>query len=393
MLTLPWSLGSVDAPQGDAAASVPRYNVGDSAGGRLPPWWIAPAPDQVQRLNALVPPGRVAEIASGAKITPEEAIAQTDGPVAAALSAEWPRFWLGTDVLGRSLLVRVMAGGGISLAIGVLAALLSVFIGTMYGALAGYMGGRIDAAMMRVVDVLYGLPYVLLVVLLAVAGDALMDEHLSRSKERARFIEREAMVLIEARGARAQTDAHSTSDRVAEFLAREPGLTAELRTRALKEKPPRVLSRGQRMAFDIGILLVAIGGLSWLTMARVIRGQVLSLKGRPFIEAARAIGVSPVRIFVRHLLPNLAGPIIVYATLTVPQAILQESFLSFLGIGVKPPLPSWGTLAAEGLGELNPYRSNWWLLLFPCLLLAGTLLALNFVGEGLREALDPKRKR
>jgi oligopeptide transport system permease protein len=133
--------------------------------------------------------------------------------------------------------------------------------------------------------------------------------------------------------------------------------------------------------------------VSWLTMSRVIRGQVLSLKSLPFIEAARALGIPPWRIFARHLLPNLAGPIIVYSTLTVPQAILQESFLSFLGIGVKTPLPSWGNLAADGLPELNPFQSNWWLLLFPCLLLGSTLLALNFVGEGLREALDPKRRK
>jgi len=120
---------------------------------------------------------------------------------------------------------------------------------------------------------------------------------------------------------------------------------------------------------------------------------VLSLKNQPFMEAARAMGVGWFGQFRRHLLPNLAGPIIVYATLTVPQAILQESFLSFLGIGVRPPLPSWGNLAADGLSELNPYASYWWLLVFPCVLLAGTLLALNFVGEGLREAMDPRRQR
>lgn len=393
MLTLPWSLGTVATVDGSGSGQVPRYNAGVPSGGRLPPWWVSPAPDQALRLNGLVPGERVAEIAAEAGITPEEALLRTEDAVGEALRAEWPRFWLGTDVLGRSLLVRAMAGGGISLSIGVLAALLSVFIGTMYGAIAGYMGGRIDAAMMRVVDVLYGLPYVLLVVLLAVAGDALMDEYLSRSKARAAVVQREALLVLEARGVPAEMAAMDPSERAATLLAREPALAEELRARALVERPPRVLSRGQRMAFDIGVLLVAIGGLSWLTMARVIRGQVLSLKSRPFIEAARAIGVPPVRIFVRHLLPNLSGPIIVYATLTVPQAILQESFLSFLGIGVKPPLPSWGTLAADGLGELNPYRSNWWLLLFPCLLLASTLLALNFVGEGLREALDPRRKR
>jgi ABC-type dipeptide/oligopeptide/nickel transport system permease subunit len=128
-------------------------------------------------------------------------------------------------------------------------------------------------------------------------------------------------------------------------------------------------------------------------MARVIRGQVLSLKAQPFMEAARAMGVPVRRQFLRHLLPNLIGPIVVYATLTVPQAILQESFLSFLGIGVQPPLPSWGNLAAEGLSALNTVKVRWWLLLFPCVLLAATLLALNFVGEGLREAFDPKRAR
>ena len=148
-----------------------------------------------------------------------------------------------------------------------------------------------------------------------------------------------------------------------------------------------------RTAFDLTVLLVAIGGVSWLTMARVVRGQVLSLKNQPFVEAARAMGVPVSGIFLRHLLPNLVGPIIVYATLTVPQAVLQESFLSFLGIGVRAPMPSWGNLAAEGLGELNPIKSHWWVLLFPCLMLGATLLALNFVGEGLREGMDPKRAR
>jgi ABC-type dipeptide/oligopeptide/nickel transport system permease subunit len=162
------------------------------------------------------------------------------------------------------------------------------------------------------------------------------------------------------------------------------------RRQALALVPPRQISDRARMLLNLGTLLIAIGGVSWLTMARVIRGQVLSLKERPFVEAARAIGASPQRIFFRHLLPNLAGTIIVYATLTVPQAILQESFLSFLGIGVQPPMPSWGTLAADGLGELNPYKSNWWLLVFPSLLLCLTLLSLNFLGEGLRERLDPK---
>jgi len=138
------------------------------------------------------------------------------------------------------------------------------------------------------------------------------------------------------------------------------------------------------------ILFVAIGSVSWLTMARVIRGQVLSLREMPFVEAAWAAGVGPMRILIRHLLPNLVGPIVVYATLTVPQAILQESFLSFLGIGVAPPIPTWGSLAAEGVAAINTVVSFWWMLLYPCLFLGLTLLALNFVGDGLRDAFDPK---
>jgi ABC-type dipeptide/oligopeptide/nickel transport system permease subunit len=145
-------------------------------------------------------------------------------------------------------------------------------------------------------------------------------------------------------------------------------------------------------AANLIVLFLAIGLVSWLTMARVIRGQVLSLRTLPFIEAARAAGVPQWRIFVRHLLPNLIGPIVVYATLTVPQAILQESMLSFLGVGIQKPLPTWGSLASDGLSPaLNPILSRWWLLLFPCTLLAVTLLALNFVGDGLRDALDPHR--
>jgi ABC-type dipeptide/oligopeptide/nickel transport system permease subunit len=241
---------------------------------------------------------------------------------------------LGTDNLGRDLFVRCLLGGSISLGVGFSAALISVLVGTLYGAIAGAAGGRVDAVMMRIVDVLYGLPYILLVVLLAVGADALIDRWAGGE-----------------------------------------------------------LSSGKRTALNVLTLLIAIGGVSWLTMARVIRGQVLSLKSQPFMEAARAIGAPVHRQFFRHLLPNLVGPIVVYATLTVPQAILQESFLSFLGIGIQAPLPSWGNLTAAGLSELNTVNPRWWLLLFPSLLLGVTLLALNFVGEGLREALDPRSER
>lgn len=228
--------------------------------------------------------------------------------------------------------MRCLAGGGISLTIGLAAALVAVLIGTTYGTVSGYFGGRVDAIMMRIVDILYGLPNVLLVVLLAVAVDG----------------------LLERTGA-------------------EPAPAA-------------------RQIINVATLLIAIGSVIWLTMARVIRGQVLSLKQQAFMEACLATGVPLRQQFLRHLLPNLLGPIIVYATLTVPTAILSESFLSFLGIGVREPLPSWGNLAAAGLNELNIVRSRWWLLLWPCLFIALALLALNSAGEGLREALDPKRR-
>ncbi|NLF31247.1 MAG: ABC transporter permease [Planctomycetes bacterium] len=231
---------------------------------------------------------------------------------------------LGTDDLGRSVLVRLLYGGAISLAIGLTAASLSVAIGVAYGAIAGWCGGRVDGLMMRVVDVLYGLPYILLVILLKVA----------------------------------------------------------------LEEPLAALLGSSRTA-NIVVLLAAIGSVSWLTMARVVRGQVLSLKARPFIEAARASGASGGAMLVRHILPNLVGPVLVYATLTVPQAILQESFLSFLGIGVTPPTPTWGSMAADGIAHYNTIHAYWWLVVFPCAALGLTLLALNYLGDGLRDALDP----
>ncbi len=282
----------------------------------------------------------------------------------AAMRARWPSFGLGSDVLGRSLLWRLLVGGAISLLVGLGASAVAVFIGVTYGAVAGYVGGRVDSVMMRIVDVMYGLPTVLLVVLLAVASDAMVDNYVNRNSERRAWV-------------------------VAQGVDGGREARVELEKKASELHPPRELPL-PRTAIDLTLLFAAIGGVSWLTMARVIRGQVISLKARPFVDAARAVGASPTRIFVRHLLPNLVGPIVVYATLMVPQAILQESFLSFLGMGVKPPLPSWGTLCADALPELNPYRSHWWLLVFPCVMLAVTLLSLNFVGEALRERLDPK---
>lgn len=379
--TLPWTLGSV----GDS--TVPRYDAGTPREGRLPPsWWGYDARDAA-RATAAIPEPRLAELAAEVNMSPEVLLRPPPEGVPEAVQDAWPRFWLGSDPLGRSLGVRLLAGGGISLTIGIAAALISVCIGTVYGAVAGYAGGKLDSTMMRVVDVLYGLPYILLVVLLAVASDALVDEWVSRSRTKQAWMEQRVVAMAADRGEVIdRADARTA-------LLEDRDLETALAAEAAERYPRRNLGERTRTFLDVATLLVAIGGVSWLTMARVIRGQVLSLKNQPFVEAARAVGSPTKRIFVRHLLPNLIGPIVVYATLAVPQAILQESFLSFLGIGVKPPLPSWGNLAADGLSELNLTRSHWWLLFFPCLLLGLTLLAMNFVGEGLREAFDPKRGR
>jgi len=402
LLTLPYTLGSrtVTVTRDDGKVetlSVPRYVDGDTRAANLPPSWWPKSVDESLKLNSLVSDDDLANFAIMNYKTFEQIRAEAEqairsGKAGASISAngirrEWPTFLLGTDALGRSVLLRALAGGGISLLIGIAAATLSVGIGTLYGALAGYMGGRIDGVMMRLVDILYGLPSILLVILLAVASDALLSEYISRQKERGHWMSVEAAAVARERGL------PDDSAEVAILLSQDTELDKQLRAKALELMPPRNVKPATRMVYDIVILLVAIGGVSWLTMSRVIRGQVLSLKSQPFIEAARALGIPPWRIFLRHLLPNLTGPIIVYATLTVPQAILQESFLSFLGIGVKTPLPSWGNLAADGLPELNPYKSNWWLLVVPCVLLGSTLLSLNFVGEGLREALDPRRRQ
>ncbi|MDA0803257.1 MAG: ABC transporter permease [Planctomycetota bacterium] len=237
--------------------------------------------------------------------------------------------WMGTDRYGRDVLARCLLGGAVSLTVGLSAAAIAVVIGTLYGAIAGARRGLVDGIMMRFVDLLYGIPGLLLVVLLAVAVD---------------------------------------------------GASARLGL----EKTP-ALAR----IIDVAVLVVAIGGMSWLTMARVVRGQVLSLRERPFMEATRALGLSPARQFFRHVLPNLVGPVAVYAALAVPSAILSESFLSFLGIGIREPLPSWGSLASAGLTELNVVTARWWLLVWPCALIAVTLVALGLVGDGLRDALDP----
>jgi oligopeptide transport system permease protein len=237
-----------------------------------------------------------------------------------------PAGWFGYDGLGRSMLGRCLLGGTISLAVGAAAAAIAVVLGVGVGLLSGYKGGLTDSALMRSVDVLYGLPYVLLVILFKIAFEPVLAKV---------FVPQTANLVV---------------------------------------------------------LFSAIGLVSWLTMSRVVRGQVLSLRGQPFVEAARAMGLPSSRIFFKHILPNLVGPITVYATLTIPGAILQESFLSFLGIGVTPPMPTWGSLASDAVTTLSPVRFYWWMLVFPCILLVVTLLSLNFVGDGLRDIFDPKRE-
>ena len=269
-------------------------------------------------------------------VVPSEYFATADGSSAApagprglkpaARMAHRASSWFGHDNLGRSLFYRVLPGVLVSLAIGLAAAGVAVVIGATWGAVAALIGGRIDQLMMRVVDVIYGLPYILMVILLKIA------------------------------------------------------LT----------RPLAALLGGHTKYADVVILFIAIGGVGWLTMARVIRGQVLSLRSQPFVEAARAAGAGPFYILHRHLLPNLIGPIVTYAALVIPQAILQESFLSFLGIGVQQPTPSLGRLAADGVEAVNMFVGYWWLIAFPCAILVLTLIALNFIGDGLRDAFDPK---
>jgi oligopeptide transport system permease protein len=217
---------------------------------------------------------------------------------------------IGSDALGRDLLARLFTGLGVSLAIGAVATAVSLVIGVAWGAIAGYIGGVVDEVMMRIVDVLYSLPYIFFVIILMVTFGS-------------NFI----------------------------------------------------------------LLFVAIGAVQWLTMARIVRGQTLSLKQKEFIEAARAIGLSRMAIITRHIVPNLLGPVVVYVTLTIPGVILAESFLSFLGLGVQPPMASLGTLISNGAQdmELAP-----WLLIFPSITMVVTLMCFNFIGDGLRDAIDPK---
>lgn len=232
-----------------------------------------------------------------------------------ALGATPPgaKHFLGTDVLGRDLLTRILYGGRVSFAVGVCATLVSVLIGVSWGAIAGWFGGKIDTVMMRFVDIAYAFPFTIFVIILMV------------------FFQQSLLLLF-----------------------------------------------------------IAIGAVEWLTMARIVRTQVMALKHQEFIDAAIGLGLRQHTIIIRHILPNTLGPVIIYATLTVPAIMLLEAFLSYLGLGVQPPASSWGILIREGTESMETYP---WLLIFPAIILSLTLFSLNFIGDGLRDALDPRSSR
>jgi peptide/nickel transport system permease protein/oligopeptide transport system permease protein len=252
---------------------------------------------------------------------------------AAKNTAPTAKFWFGTDLNGRDVFSRVIQGARISLLVGFCGALVSFFVGTTYGLIAGYVGGRTDNLMMRFVEILHSVPRLIIVIV--------------------------AIFTFEQR----------LANNLNSWI---PGLVGYSK---------------------VVILILCLGLIEWLSMARIVRGQVLALKEQQFVLAARALGQSHAMILLRHLLPNLVGVVVVYLTLTIPAVILDESFLSFLGLGVNDPQASWGSLLSDGKNVINPIQSFWWLLVFPAAAMSLTLLALNFLGDAIRDALDPRARR
>ncbi len=280
----------------------------------------------------------VALVATTALIGPELIPPTHRGTGGPQFSPPSATHWLGTDLNGRDLLYRLLVGARISLVVGVAGALVSLVIGTLWGLIAGYFGGLVDTLMMRTVDILYSVPRLLFL-----------------------------LVFIN--------------------LA-EPPFVSFLNAKFVGTPFEWAASYSK-----IILLILTLGAIEWLTMARIVRGQVLVLKEQTFVTAARAVGQSNFKILTRHLLPNLRGIVLVYLTLMIPTVIIDESFISFLGLGLDASQASWGVLLNDGAQVINPVRSYWWLLLFPALVMALTLLGLNFIGDGLRDALDPRSRK
>ncbi len=311
----------------------------------------------------------------------------------------------GTDLLGRDILSRIFWGARISIAVGLVATLVSLVIGVSYGAIAGYFGGWIDNLMMRIVDVMYSIPFIFVVIFLI----TILNAEITRQKQLFTLNPQVQTSLKDgpiSQQLRRELEKHriSFSDEavVKKIETEEPGDQWKV-SEGKRGYTIKLDNSGNLAVFDeavervfgasrIVIFFFVVGAIYWLTMARVVRGQVISLKNEQFVEAARTIGAGRMRIIFLHLVPNLLSVIIVYLTLTIPRVMLFEAFLSFLGLGVEPPDVSWGLLASEGIKAITAVRIFWWLVVFPGLALGLTLWALNFLGDGLRDALDPRLK-
>ncbi len=277
------------------------------------------------------------------------------------------RHWFGTDGLGRDVFARTLYGGSISFLVALVGTVVSIVIGISWGSVAGYHGGKIDHYMMRVVDILYGIPFMFLVILIMS-----LESGIDQTAGQFRPLIEEHTRLLE----------HQESDSASAYAA-EHGITFGVRAAVFISDH----------VSPIVIMFFALGLVHWLTMARIVRGQVLSLRNQEFVLAARLTGASTSRIIRRHIVPNLLGPVIVYSTLTIPTLMLAEAFLSFLGLGVSEPHCSWGSLASDGIKAINSIRPYWWVLLYPSVAISLTLFSLNFAGDGLRDALDPRGRR